>query len=1007
MGPKAIFDSTLGYPGEGPPRRRKSRKGPPRSPNRKRGGPEPQFSKAKSRSTDTGTSRLYSTGGSCTDHTCARAHYHKKRRTKSTRKSGAAARIAKRTYLNSNECKTFSTCNKEHFHLNGTELPEIKTECALDAIIEECEPSEAELRKMHALEQEELRQEIDELDRKDIIHSLALDYSESNKEDTSESEYPIEEKYPLPARKDPSPSSTALILEKIGKHATTLDPGSDPEPEPDAPVGRPRILPDYQTEVVEVPLKGTTKGSWYKTFGRFTGWLATTITFGTLAGIHSDTMDVNEMEDSNYYMGYFGGQWGRVRGNYLDLYREKGYDRLCKLTVYSTLLDLLLNSNRSIPCSLTKDGEITDRAMSAIASVVRQDLPDWWSGDGSRNHPIIRSNTIVAYHRYKVFEDMVRRNATDTRMVPFSQYFGSLDEPIVRGVFKIREVSTPFKAEGDDNGNVIFRSVNSKQQLAEASYEVPGSYKSAHAGFMHNGSTLRDDPANMLYALRRFTECRVNYEVETRLRQNQTEWVANNQNLIRIISAHVDETMHYNKDSYEMRQSTADMERAKKALYQQVFADLDEFQMLYDEGNTANEVRLKIGEWMKHGKYARLFVNLGVPMSLVGGELLDRIKTALAKPLTYKGFTIKFVKSVSEQDLRQWVSDLVNEENVIYIHSDDGSYAYRQHGVVHYYNVDIKSCDKSHTPAMFAAFSSLFGVHQDLYHELYKQLLKPLIFTSRNSPVVLHATLREPFLLSGHTFTTSINTFSMMLMALHFIDNGMQGMEGIQRAGAELGYVLTVEKCERLPLCQFLKYSPVRVLQAEVDGKLTREPLIQSNWWFMRNLGTLFRSMGVSRGDLAGSGSIDTRASTFIHLMVKSTYPDVQCVFLDALYSRFPIEERNRVRIQRQVDELRPYNLVNGKVKIFVSGVDALSRYNIRSQADMLLDQINSLSPGVFVNSTVVAKILALDYGLGTAPLFEELEFDEGLGGWFKLDSRPTVAISHLRGNTVFRTGIG
>lgn len=116
--------------------------------------------------------------------------------------------------------------------------------------------------------------------------------------------------------------------------------------------------------------------------------------------------------------------------------------------------------------------------------------------------------------------------------------------------------------------------------------------------------------------------------------------------------------------------------------------------------------KMKRDEIGKPGKKPRMIVDLGVAASLQGFRYAKLMKNAMADEiLEYKGGTIEFCPKPNPDKLAKIFAKLRDPPGKFYFvyFSDDSCYAVNTPNGVQRFNVDIKSCDASHTASLFEA----------------------------------------------------------------------------------------------------------------------------------------------------------------------------------------------------------------------------------------------------------------------------------------------------------------
>lgn len=346
---------------------------------------------------------------------------------------------------------------------------------------------------------------------------------------------------------------------------------------------------------------------------------------------------------------------------------------------------------------------------------------------------------------------------------------------------------------------------------------------------------------------------------------------------------------------------------------------------------------------------------------------MDCMKTAMSsEPFRYKGGVAYFVKSPKASELHQAFDRLREPEGkAVFIYfSDDSVLAHRVEGGVHYFNLDIKSCDASHTSALFRVLERLApeGRPRDDMKRVTAQCALPFRLHCPEDPTricILQA--EEEVLFSGSVATTSLNNIANLLIFMAIMDADYDGsLEGgeaasLRQAALRAGYDISgCTPLEHFEHVQFLKHSPVR------DAQDQYHPML--------NLGTLLRSYGIAHGDVLGRGSLRQRFEEFGQAMLRSAYPYSSNFVVDALRRDVTVREA----IQRQVTANFAYKVVDlitdTDYPWFYASTDSIAlRYDLDSADVLELTQLCRLMRyGVVVNCNAVRKILLTDYELDT-----------------------------------------
>ena len=407
----------------------------------------------------------------------------------------------------------------------------------------------------------------------------------------------------------------------------------------------------------------------------------------------------------------------------------------------------------------------------------------------------------------------------------------------------------------------------------------------------HNGIIYRDSDFSMRSALRRLTGCRVDVETDLKLEQAQTNFLCLN-------GPEVLSYFHSLDFDFQLPSEEAQLHRSdphpKKDLREQAFDELcltgDVFLPVWMRANPKGEkivlYKAKKNEYAKPGKYMRAIGDLGVSASLEGAWLTKYMKTAVArKAYTTVDFSLKFVMKPDHSELQYVFDQLINPDHRVFFvyHSDDACVAIRVGGVVYRFNLDISSCDASHSPALFNQLKKTANKHEPTMTRLVEQCQLPCEIRSRQrkkngrvKKLVLKTKDGRARLYSGSTLTTLLNGLANLNIGLSItqatIPDGAtmaQVAVILKEAAARVGYIITVQCCEIVEDLQFLKHSPTLTSEGEYAPML--------------NLGVLLRASGVCKGDLPGRGDLARRGKFFQAALINGAYPRSHSTFIDTM----------------------------------------------------------------------------------------------------------------------------
>lgn len=478
-------------------------------------------------------------------------------------------------------------------------------------------------------------------------------------------------------------------------------------------------------------------------------------------------------------------------------------------------------------------------------------------------------------------------------------------------------------------------------------------------GVSHTGEIYRNSNWNVQFAVHRLTGVRFpdqpgrheQYLVaqENFARQN----IAVFQGLRRRYESYFDEYIHNVEEGALHYADT----HPKKQLRVQAWGELGEAGLLGSDTDLWFKTawwKLKTDEIAKPGKKPRMIVDLGVSASLRGFRLCEYLKIAVAcEPLYMYGGKFEFCKSPNPHILQRIFEELYNPPGRFYFvyFSDDACFSVRHRGKVYWHNFDIKSCDASHGPGLFALLRAvvpkrLVGDMDMLIQQLRAPLRVKDLTPFSKRVVILKP--KGPRMYSGSTLTTVGNGIGSLLygMAVAQDIDDSRPLD-FEASAAKAGYDITgCEPLEKFEDVQFLKHSPVR------DSTGAWKPLL--------NLGVILRASGVCRGDCPGRGDLTLRAKKFQSGLLLGAYPyahfDLLTVMKRAVDvgSYFESDEFSS-KVDRD-DTYPPY---------FAHNDDVFRRYRLTySEYSELIDLFARAQPGDALASPAISKILYADYGL-------------------------------------------
>jgi hypothetical protein len=362
-------------------------------------------------------------------------------------------------------------------------------------------------------------------------------------------------------------------------------------------------------------------------------------------------------------------------------------------------------------------------------------------------------------------------------------------------------------------------------------------------------------------------------------------------------------------------------------------------------------------ETAKSGKFIRATCDLGTPASLAGGDLIEKIKYVIADMGIVYG--TQFIKSPDLDSLASTFEELLSPTEQLYFpyFSDDSCVAIRCADGIFRANVDISTCDASHTKEVFKALRRMASGNWRLLAVVNKciaQCESDFVTRSYANPKNnVKFSVDEPILFSGSLLTTLINNIANLMIASSIKTRLTAQLlmseceDLIATASASAGYIVTCFVCKNVQQLQFLKHSPCW----SNSGKLV--PVL--------NLGVICRTIGVCWGDLpmyANDFTWSERADEYNRRQTSCYKRGARHSLLDALIDRY--NPRDEVG-QSSVNEIPGDHSFE-----HVSDEQIAMRYSV-SAAD-IAELARAYASGSDSIQTRASKaIMMLDYGLAEA----------------------------------------
>lgn len=494
--------------------------------------------------------------------------------------------------------------------------------------------------------------------------------------------------------------------------------------------------------------------------------------------------------------------------------------------------------------------------------------------------------------------------------------------------------------------------------------KLDGSYHTAFGfGASHNGEVFGNTDPNVRLAATRLFKSRLPTipGFEPYMHQRQHQFISTHQpfftNLANTYASHFEE---YSTAVYEAVEHHGDP-HPKAALRIAAWKDLLEFNFS-DDGlwylpGKGTLYKMKIFEVAKPGKPPRMIGDLGVHASLQGFRITKFLKHAMAhEPIEYEGGLIEFCPKPDPASLARVFAHLIDPPGKFYFvyFSDDSCVAIRTPDGVKRYNVDISSCDASHTESLFTLLNDLVPplLREDV-NDLVRQCRTPITIHSKvNGKKSVTLTPHTPRLYSGSTLTTAINNLANICIGISIAEGDCRGPDDIVRAAARTGYIVTCDDATDWHKLQFLKHSPV----LDTNGVL--RPLL--------NLGVLIRLSGTCKGDLPGKKTtpLRVRGEAFQDSLLRGAHPHAEFNLLTNMRSRCT---GATVATQRRVAQLLAYKVCEDASypPYTVNDSEVFQRYELDDREIVEVNEGFGLCGfGEHYHSSGLHKIFQLDYGL-------------------------------------------
>lgn len=426
--------------------------------------------------------------------------------------------------------------------------------------------------------------------------------------------------------------------------------------------------------------------------------------------------------------------------------------------------------------------------------------------------------------------------------------------------------------------------------------------------------------------------------------------------------------------SYNMTEAAfryADEPHAKRRLRLETMSEIftHGYHCKVDWAKCNARVKMKRDEWAKPGAYPRAIGDLGVARSMQGGSYIKACKIFLTcNPLELANGTAEFVMTPSPVLLKDVFDKLLSTNGKKFYmaaHSDDSCVCIRLPGQNFIFNLDISSCDSSHSSSLFIMLRDMFADGSDTFQLLINHCRTRLDIFSVDMLLKTSIEMLDYCLLSGSVLTTLINSIANFMIFLSICQNDCNTANDVVRAASLVGYVVTIEQCFIPEDIQFLKHSPVQ----DVNGLY--HPVL--------NAGVVLRALGICKGDVVGSKNTPLFERGLIHQreLVRGLVPYISCPFADSLRHKLGVQLSEKCTSKQALSHL-PYGMEHDERIIFCSNEQYFRRYVSRHHTNMgrydaiSMPHIEELMENILLarNSDIIFceasnVILEVDYKLG------------------------------------------
>lgn len=383
-------------------------------------------------------------------------------------------------------------------------------------------------------------------------------------------------------------------------------------------------------------------------------------------------------------------------------------------------------------------------------------------------------------------------------------------------------------------------------------------------------------------------------------------------------------------------------------------------------------LKLKVPETAKQGKGTRMIGDFSTPGSLLAPFLVKPLKHAFARAIEHDGAIIRFVETTKKVEIDRIVTEMYHSDKNYYIFfSDDMMCKLFIDGEWRFFNLDISSCDKSNTPAVFERLRWFYAgtAWEDLIDRACRQCAAPIVMHNpTNKSEYITAVTAYCLEFSGTILTTILNNIASSAICLsiqyHLRRGTFSAMsidDQISNSASAVGYLVTAESCQTPEKLQFLKMSFWEDKEGNLNSFLNLGPLI-------RNFGTTWmdypyaRSRGETRAD-----AIHFRNWSVLKGHVNSGWTEVHQALTDSPSCQKPkFSEKSAKVIETHLAKERAYRMGENsdEQRLMVPRASLLARYDITESEYLEMVSLCSRAKiGDEIRCNASNAILKMDYG--------------------------------------------